>query len=348
MPLGRLAAAALERVARPGRPRRAGTRPLGPARRCRGGVPQPRGGRLSRQGAWQIVRAPRRAGRARRPAEPARPAPLLRDPHARPRGGHPRRAGAARPRLASARRRCTRWCRPSGLWAAYEAAHPRAATTSTALTWLAMTDEPVLADRARARAPRDPAGPAARRNLGRAAHRDHGSVDVRRELRRSVPRSRRSRARSRTLAASLRRPARRRASSALDKLDEATPTAGVRPVRATDRGRLGSKPCRRPGTASAPRLTLRWPALGHLDGRFFGSLRPGGPGAERRCAGPGQLSPGEVELWRSMAGPTAATRSGSPVGSRSPSATRRPGRCWPPPCSTTSARWRAAWGPSGG
>ena len=81
------------------RPARAGPRAVGPARRRRGGVPQP-----PRRAAVPPGRVGRRAqgrgaGRARRPADPPRAAPLLRDPHARPRRRHPHRAGAARPRL---------------------------------------------------------------------------------------------------------------------------------------------------------------------------------------------------------------------------------------------------------
>ena len=57
-----------------------------------------RGGRLTRQGAWLIVRAAGdRAGLVRPPVPPRAPA-LVRHPHARPRGRHPGRAGAAGPR----------------------------------------------------------------------------------------------------------------------------------------------------------------------------------------------------------------------------------------------------------
>ena len=58
-----------------------------------------RGGRLSRQGAWDVLnRYARQVGPGGQ-AQPARAAPLVRHPHARPRCRHPRRAGAARPRL---------------------------------------------------------------------------------------------------------------------------------------------------------------------------------------------------------------------------------------------------------
>jgi hypothetical protein len=43
------------------------------------------------------------------------------------------------------------------------------------------------------------------------------------------------------------------------------------------------------------------PAAGHLIQRFFGSLRPGGPGAVEGVWAEDQLLPGEVELWRRMA-----------------------------------------------
>ena len=73
-----------------------------------------RGGRLTRQGAWDVLTALRPPGGPRGQAQPARAAPLLRHPHARPRRRHPGRAGAARATPRSARRRCTRWCPPSG------------------------------------------------------------------------------------------------------------------------------------------------------------------------------------------------------------------------------------------
>ncbi len=41
----------------------------------------------------------------------------------------------------------------------------------------------------------------------------------------------------------------------------------------------------------------------HLTRRFFGSLRPGGPGAADREWAESQLLPGELELWRRMPGP---------------------------------------------
>jgi hypothetical protein len=44
------------------------------------------------------------------------------------------------------------------------------------------------------------------------------------------------------------------------------------------------------------------PAAGHLIQRFFGSLRPGGPGAAETGWAEDQLLPGEVELWRRMTG----------------------------------------------
>ena len=53
-----------------------------------------RGGRLTRQGCWQIVRRARGARRSRRAALAARAAPLVRHAHARSRRRHPRRAGA--------------------------------------------------------------------------------------------------------------------------------------------------------------------------------------------------------------------------------------------------------------
>jgi hypothetical protein len=41
----------------------------------------------------------------------------------------------------------------------------------------------------------------------------------------------------------------------------------------------------------------------HLVRRFFGSLRPGGPGADAEVWVAGVLSPAELELWRRMSGP---------------------------------------------
>ena len=58
-----------------------------------------RGGRLSRQGAWDVLRRYARPGRPRGQAHPARAAALVRHAHARPRRRHPGRAGAARARL---------------------------------------------------------------------------------------------------------------------------------------------------------------------------------------------------------------------------------------------------------
>jgi hypothetical protein len=41
----------------------------------------------------------------------------------------------------------------------------------------------------------------------------------------------------------------------------------------------------------------------HLVKRFFGALRPGGPGAAADAWVAGVLSPAELELWRRMSGP---------------------------------------------
>jgi hypothetical protein len=41
----------------------------------------------------------------------------------------------------------------------------------------------------------------------------------------------------------------------------------------------------------------------HLVSRFFGSLRPGGPGTVEREWAESQLLPSELELWRRMPGP---------------------------------------------
>ena len=83
----------------------AAARELAPAQWARRGDAEavflnPRGGRLTRQGAWGVVRRHGADGRAS--AAGSRPHVLrhsLRHPHARPRRRHPRRAGAARPRL---------------------------------------------------------------------------------------------------------------------------------------------------------------------------------------------------------------------------------------------------------
>ena len=58
-----------------------------------------RGGRLSRQGAWDVLRRYARLVDLEGKLTPARPAALLRHAHARPRGRHPGGAGAAGPRL---------------------------------------------------------------------------------------------------------------------------------------------------------------------------------------------------------------------------------------------------------
>jgi hypothetical protein len=44
-------------------------------------------------------------------------------------------------------------------------------------------------------------------------------------------------------------------------------------------------------------------AAGHLVSRFFGSLRPGGPGRAAEAWVSAQLLDGEHELWRQMSGP---------------------------------------------
>lgn len=41
----------------------------------------------------------------------------------------------------------------------------------------------------------------------------------------------------------------------------------------------------------------------HLTKRFFGSLRPGGPGADAEAWVGGVLNPDQLELWRRMSGP---------------------------------------------
>ena len=101
VPFGRLRRRGAGRLARPERPA-ARSRPSGgPAaatpRRCSSTTAaarlQPPGGVGGRR------RHGRRAPASPRPAVAARAAPLVRHPHARPRRRHPRRAGAARPRL---------------------------------------------------------------------------------------------------------------------------------------------------------------------------------------------------------------------------------------------------------
>jgi hypothetical protein len=43
--------------------------------------------------------------------------------------------------------------------------------------------------------------------------------------------------------------------------------------------------------------------VGHLTRRFFGSLRPGGPGKQAEAWVGSVLLPGEIDLWRRMSGP---------------------------------------------
>ena len=82
------------------------------------GAPQPAGG-VGRP------EAPGRPGRARRRGQPPRPAPLVRQPHAGPRGRHPGRPGAARARLHR-HHPALHPGRAEHLRASYELAHPRA------------------------------------------------------------------------------------------------------------------------------------------------------------------------------------------------------------------------------
>lgn len=44
-------------------------------------------------------------------------------------------------------------------------------------------------------------------------------------------------------------------------------------------------------------------SAGHLVRRFFGSLRPGGPGIDAEAWVAGVLTPAQQELWRRMSGP---------------------------------------------
>ena len=96
VPLGRTARETLGDYLDHGRPELERHRTSGPVRApCSSNA---RGGRLTRQGAWLIVRAAGDRAGLRRPPVPARAAALVRHPHARPRGRHPGGAGAARPR----------------------------------------------------------------------------------------------------------------------------------------------------------------------------------------------------------------------------------------------------------
>ena len=147
MPLGPL---------RPRRARRPGSTPAGATRwRPSGGPAGATPRRCSstsgaagcrRQGAWRIVRAPRRRGPASGDRlTPARAAPLVRHPHARPRRRHPGRAGAARPRLdqhhadlhAGVDRAAAQ---------VYDAAHPRATGRPARTNVARVTDASIGAD----------------------------------------------------------------------------------------------------------------------------------------------------------------------------------------------------------
>ena len=133
---------------------------------------------------------------------------------------------------------------------------------------------------------------------------------------------------------------------ALAKLDDGTygkcETCGEAIASAAPRGHAGHEvlhPARVGAVATAS----------HLVRRFFGSLRPGGPGADAEAwvATPACCR----ASWRcggGCPGPIAVTPSASPSGWSEPSATRPPGRCSPPPCCTTSARSRAGSAPTGG
>ena len=99
VPLGRCAAEALERWLAP-----AGRGALEPTRWARRGDAEAvflnqRGGRLSRQGLWLIVRRHGDAAGIGSLLTPSCAAPFLRHPHARRRCRHTHSAGDARPRL---------------------------------------------------------------------------------------------------------------------------------------------------------------------------------------------------------------------------------------------------------
>ena len=111
----------------------------------------------------------------------------------------------------------------------------------------------------------------------------------------------------------------------------------------------------RAALAPCPRVPRRLMAGG------FGSCATWPAGSPARCRRPGRRrggGVGRVHLPAGRArrcgpgcrGRTVATRSGSPVGSRPLWAARigPAGRCWPPPCSTTSARSKPGSGPSAG
>ena len=73
-----------------------------------------RGGALSRQSAWTILRAAAERAGLRGRGLPAHAAALVRDPPARRRRRRPGGAGAARARVGDARRRSTRWSPSTG------------------------------------------------------------------------------------------------------------------------------------------------------------------------------------------------------------------------------------------
>jgi hypothetical protein len=54
---------------------------------------------------------------------------------------------------------------------------------------------------------------------------------------------------------------------------------------------------------SAPSSNEGFGSIVHLAGRFFGSLRPGGPPSKDARWAWAQLGPGERELWKRMSGP---------------------------------------------
>ena len=255
---------------------------------------------------------------------PARAAPLLRHPHARPRRRHPRRAGAARPRLdldhagvhagvdraalvglrgAPTRGRVTALspCRPRPF------DHGRRATDDAARMHLEALD-------AGGRAPprRDSCGDA------RRARRRRPSRAVRRELRRLRARWPPSRARTGRWPASLRSSSTTSsgpsASSTTARTARARSAASRSPSPA--RGHAGDPVLHRPRVTGLP----RWPRSAISSGGSSGRCGPAGPRRPTR-RGPSQLLPGEVELWRrDEPAPTGATRSASPGGSSARSA----------------------------